>query len=170
MPPFPRPPGPPSNHPVDVGQRSETAVVLELSRRGYHVLLPHGVNHRYDLVLDQGDEFLRVQCKTGRLRAGRIVFSTKSVRSNTKEILTRSYEGEIDYFAVYCPETESVYMVPSAGIARGYCALRVDPCANGQVKHVNWASEHELPGLGPPEPERGIEPLAPELQVPCSTN
>jgi hypothetical protein len=93
------------------------------------VLLPHGVNHRYDLVLDQGDEFLRVQCKT-----------------------------------------ESVYMVPSAGIARGYCALRVDPCANGQIKHVNWASEHELPTLERPEPERGIEPLAPELQVPCSTN
>ena len=170
MPPFAPPPRPRSNHPVDVGQRSETAVVLELSRRGYHVLLPHGVNHRYDLVLDQGEAFLRVQCKTGRLRDGRIVFSTKSVRSNTKEVLTRSYEGEIDYFAVYCPETESVYMVPSAGIARGYCALRVEPCANGQVKHVNWAAEHELSRFAPREPERGIEPLRSRLQLECSTH
>jgi hypothetical protein len=144
---FPPPPSPPSDHPVDVGQRSETAVVLEFCRRGYHVLLPHGVNHRYDLVLDQGDEFLRVQCKTGRLRAGRIVFSTKSVRSNTKQVLARSYDGEIDYFAVYCPETNSVYLVAAAGIARGYCALRVEPTANGQSKRINWAADHELSTL-----------------------
>jgi hypothetical protein len=147
MSPLPPPPRPPSNHPVDVGQRNETAVVLDLSRRGYQVLLPHGVNHRYDLVLDQGDEFLRVQCKTGRLRAGRIVFSTKSVRSNTKQVLTRSYDGEVDYFAVYCPETDSVYAVPAAGIARGYCALRVEPPANGQAKHINWAADHALSSL-----------------------
>jgi PD-(D/E)XK endonuclease len=147
MRPFPKPPSPPSDHPVDVGQRNETAVVLELSRRGYHVLLPHGVNHRYDLVLDQGDEFLRVQCKTGRLRSGRIVFSTKSVRCNTKQVLTRSYDGEIDYLAVYCPETDSVYLVPAAGIARGYCALRVDPPANGQRRHINWAADHQLSSL-----------------------
>jgi hypothetical protein len=50
----------------------------------------------------------------------------------------------IDYFAVYCPETDSVYLVPAAGIARGYCALRVDPPANRQSKHINRAADHEL--------------------------
>ena len=59
-----------SNHPVDMGQRTEGAILSELVRRGYKVLVPFGVNQRYDLVIDAGDRFLRVQCKTGRLRNG----------------------------------------------------------------------------------------------------
>jgi hypothetical protein len=35
-------------------------------RRGYSVLLPFGVNQRYDLVLDLDGRFVRAQCKTGR--------------------------------------------------------------------------------------------------------
>lgn len=41
-----------SSHPVDVGLRSEGAILSELVRRGYCVLVPFGVNQRYDLVLD----------------------------------------------------------------------------------------------------------------------
>jgi hypothetical protein len=59
-----------TKHPVDVGLRSEAAIVSELLRRGYYVLEPRGFNHRYDLVIDTGERFLRVQCKTGRLRNG----------------------------------------------------------------------------------------------------
>jgi PD-(D/E)XK nuclease superfamily protein len=57
-----------STHPVDVGQRSEAAILAAFVERGFEVLLPWGTNHRYDMVLDLGDRFLRVQCKTGRLR------------------------------------------------------------------------------------------------------
>jgi hypothetical protein len=70
-----------TNHPVDVGQRTEAAILSELARRGYSVLLPFGVNQRYDLVLDMGERLLRVQCKTGRRLGGTIEFSTVSVRS-----------------------------------------------------------------------------------------
>ncbi len=82
--PFPPPVKPPRNHPVDVGMRSEAAILLRFIELGYDVLVPHGVNHRYDFVLDQGDRFLRIQCKTGRLRNGTVQFSPTSVRSNTK--------------------------------------------------------------------------------------
>ena len=58
------PPPNESSHPVDVGLRTEAHITGELVRRGYSVLLPFGVNQRYDLVLDQGDRFVRVQCKT----------------------------------------------------------------------------------------------------------
>jgi PD-(D/E)XK endonuclease len=58
-------PGPLTRHPVDVGQRSEAAIIAELVKRGYRVLTPYGVNHRYDLVIDAGGRFLRAQCKTG---------------------------------------------------------------------------------------------------------
>ncbi len=43
-----------TNHPVDIGLRTEAAILSELTRRGYAVLVPWGVNQRYDLVLDLG--------------------------------------------------------------------------------------------------------------------
>ena len=64
----------PSSHPVDVGLRTEAAILAELVQRGYQVLVPFGVNQRYDLVLDIEGEFVRAQCKTGRLRDGVIRF------------------------------------------------------------------------------------------------
>src|SRR5918992_1848157 len=85
---LPRPPETLSRHPVDVGQRSEAIILADLVKRGYRVLLPYGTNHRYDIVIDVGDRFLRAQCKTGRLRRGVIEFATQSTRANTRGVST----------------------------------------------------------------------------------
>ena len=149
-------PRPLSRHPVDVGQRTEAVVLAELVRRGHDVLVPFGHNHRYDLVVDLGDRFLTVQCKTGRLRGGSIEFKAQSVRTNTSGSRFRSYRGEVDVFAVFCPDTERVYLVPvdDAPGAQGH--LRVDPTANHQTVGIRWAADHELgrtyaPGARAPE-------------------
>ena len=57
----------------------------------------------------------------------------------------RGYQGEIDLFLVYCPETKKIYSMPveDAPDAEGY--LRVSPSRNGQVQGIRWASEFELP-------------------------
>jgi PD-(D/E)XK endonuclease len=134
-----------SRHPVDVGQRSEAAILGELSRRGYRVFVPFGFNHRCDLILDMGDRILRVQCKTGRLRNGTVIFSAQSVRSNRRGVFRRSYEGDVDLFAVYCPELDRVYAVPIEVVPCTEGWLRVDPTANNQCKRVRWAADFELP-------------------------
>jgi hypothetical protein len=130
---------------VDVGQRTEAVVLAELVKRGHRVLIPYGTNHRYDLVVDTGERFIRVQCKSGRLRAGRICFRTASSRANTLRAFSRSYDGEIDLFLVYCPETGRIYAVDVDDAASSMGSLRVVPAANGQVKGVRWAADHELP-------------------------
>src|SRR4051794_5884579 len=102
------PPPKVTKHPVDVGTRTEAAILGELSRLGYAVLVPFGVNQRYDLVLDVDGEFIRVQCKTGRLRNGVVIFPTRSIRTNTREILKRCYFGEVELFLVYCPDNRRI--------------------------------------------------------------
>jgi hypothetical protein len=77
--------------PVDVGLRHEALIVSKLLKRGLHVLLPHGFNRRYDLVLDLNDRFVRVQCKSARLMNGAVGFNAVSTRSNRRETLRRSY-------------------------------------------------------------------------------
>jgi hypothetical protein len=65
-------------HPKAKGDRSMLAIMLALHERGYDLLVPFGENTRYDLVIDDGSRLARVQCKTGRLRDGAVVFSTCS--------------------------------------------------------------------------------------------
>ena len=117
----------------------------ELVRRGYRVLLPFGVNQRYDLVIDLGDRFLRAQCKTGRLRRGAVKFNAQSIRSSVTGTYRRGYEGEIELFLVHCPDTEAIYAVPVEDATRSQGSLRVVPAANGQSKGVRWARDYELP-------------------------
>lgn len=130
---------------MDVGQRTEAAILAELVKRGYRVLLPFGVNQRYDLAIDTGERFLRVQSKTGRLKNGCIYFRTASTRANTLRAFTRGYHGDADLFLVYCPETEQVYALDVDEAAASQAVLRVDPTANNQARGIRWAAEYELP-------------------------
>src|SRR5689334_10496972 len=115
-----------TDHPVDVGLRSEVALTNAFIQLGYAVFLPVGHNHRCDLLLEIGDGFLRVQCKTGRLREGVIRFNTVSTRSNRCDTVRRGYTGEIDGFAVWCPQNGQGYYVPVGDVAAGIGTLRVD--------------------------------------------
>jgi hypothetical protein len=131
---------------VDVGDCTEAIVIAALVRRGYRVLRPLSANQRYDLVIDLRGEFLRVQCKTGRLRNGAIVFSTRSCRSNRNRTYVRSYTDEADVFIVHCPETDRIYAVPvgDSGVLKT-ASLRLTAPANNQRKGIRWAADHELP-------------------------
>ena len=135
----------PSCHPVDVGARTEATILAELVRRGYRVLLPFGQNQRYDLVLEIDGSFVRVQCKTGRLRNGCIDFNARSVRVNSGRTVTRDYEKQVELFMVHCPETHGIYAVPIDEATRSHCTLRIDPTVNSQDKRVRWARDYKLP-------------------------
>lgn len=56
----------------------------------------------------------------------------------------KGYQGEIDYFAVYCPETKGVYLVPIDQMPSTSAVLRLVPTANGQEKNIRWAKDYEL--------------------------
>ena len=52
----------------DVGEISEGMVLAALLRARKIVLRPFGDNQRYDLVVDEDGTFVRIQCKTARLK------------------------------------------------------------------------------------------------------
>jgi hypothetical protein len=55
-------------NPKAVGEKTEAIILAELIRNDLVVLLPFGDNQRYDFVVDNHGEFIRIQCKTGRYR------------------------------------------------------------------------------------------------------
>ena len=139
-------------HPKRIGDRSTLAVMLALHDAGLDLLLPFGENTRYDLVVDLDSRLVRVQCKTGRLRNGAVFFATCSAYGHHRnpQAHRRDYADQIDYFAVYCPETGGVYLIPVYLIpiedvpSKSSAALRVTPALNGQAKKIRLASTYEL--------------------------
>ncbi|MDQ2909830.1 MAG: group I intron-associated PD-(D/E)XK endonuclease [Actinomycetota bacterium] len=121
--------------------------MLALETTGFRVYLPFSENTRCDLVIDDGTQLRRVQCKSGRLRCGAVRFNACSSYAHhpNPKIAKRDYEGEIDYFAVYCRETGGVYLVPIGEVpVKRQGALRVDPARNGQQRLIRLAKDYEL--------------------------
>jgi len=125
-----------------IGNRSEGMVLAALIRVGYQPLIPFGGGLRYDLAFDLDGQFKRVQCKTGRLVNGVVAFQTANWSRPTSP--GRSYCGEVEYFGVYCPDTEEVYLVPIEDVHDRGAYLRVEPTRNGQAKGVRWAKDYVL--------------------------
>jgi hypothetical protein len=137
-------------HTKVLGDRATAHVLARLMEVYDTVLLPFGENQRYDLLVETKEgAFLKIQCKTGRLRKGAIRFPAASSsyhHPNTSRYENRkhSYRGQADYFGVYCPETEKVYLVPvdEVGLYSGF--LRVEATLNKQAKNIRWAADYEV--------------------------
>lgn len=135
------------DHPKDIGDKTTLAIMLALREMGLAVLVPFGENTRYDLAIDDGTHLRKVQCKTGRLRRGAILWNMCSHygHHSNPRVVRRDYQGEVDYFAVYCPETSGIYLIPMTDLqVRRQGALRVDPPRNGQRKFIRYADQYEI--------------------------
>jgi hypothetical protein len=134
-------------HPKDVGDRSQLAIILALKHAGYGVLLPLGENTRYDLAIENRGTLSLVQCKTGHLKRGAVVFRTASsyYHHPNPKLPVKHYKGQVDFFGVYCVETGAVYLVPIGALdAEQHGSLRVESPRNNQYRRVRWAKDYEI--------------------------
>jgi hypothetical protein len=127
-----------------VGDISEVAALHALMFAGYHVAIPFGENNRYDLIIEKEGVLSRVQVKTGRLRAGSIIFNCYSSHVHRSGIECRRYVGEVEFFAVYCPEINEVYLIPATDLDVLQGSLRIYPSRNRQKKGVRLGSRYNI--------------------------
>jgi hypothetical protein len=122
-------------HKYELGNKSEGVVLSAYLNAGFNIGLPFGTGASYDLVVDNGSRLFKIQVKTAWVNNGCVVY--KSERRHPGRSLTRRayVDGEVDYFAVYCPTTENIYAVP-AGNHGVQGRLRLNPVRNGQSKLV----------------------------------
>jgi hypothetical protein len=118
---------------------TEATVLSALAQRGFHVLIPFGDGHPYDLAVHlAGNEFLRVQCKTARPQGGCLIFNARSTDHGRGP---RSYVGLADIFGVYFPPSQAVYLVPINSVANFEGRLRLEPTRNNQQRGIRMAAE-----------------------------
>jgi hypothetical protein len=120
-------------------------VAAALVAAGKTVLTPLANVKRYDLVIEEQGVFSRVQCKTGRLFRGAVFFRTHRLRAAKREAgwerKVTTYVGDVDFFGVYCPDNDTVYLVPITVTSERNCSLRVAAAQNGQHKGIRWARD-----------------------------
>lgn len=145
----------PNYDPNRIGAISQAKVLAALTAAGKVVLTPCVHVRPYDFVIEEGESFLRVQCKTGRMFRGAVYFRPHRLRAARRETgwqrRVTGYDGAVDFFAVYCPENESVYLVPINAVSSyRICSLRVTPPKNNQRKRIRWADEYLVVPLDVP--------------------
>lgn len=123
------------------GNIAEVMVLAAFVRRGFEVALPFGSGQPYDLVVDLGGPFLRVQCKRAWPIRGCLVFNCRSTDHGRGP---QSYRGLADIFGVYFPQTDSVFLVPLDGVAEFEGRLRLEPARNNQKRGVRPASDFAM--------------------------
>ena len=130
----------------EIGTRSVGIIIANLIKAGTKVSLPIDGSLAYDLIADTNGSLARVQCKTGRVVNGAVLFKTSSISYYKGEVKSRiDYIDKADLFAVYCESTDKVYVVPVKDCPSGGSGcLRIDPSKNNQTKGVKWAKDYEL--------------------------
>lgn len=104
--------------------------------------VPFGSGHKYDFVVDDSMRLWRVQCKTGRVKNGTLLFNAYSQPGNGS--VKMSYRGLADLFAVLNPEDDKVYLVPVEEVGVTDVSLRLAPTLNRQSQRVRWAELYLL--------------------------
>lgn len=129
-------------NPKAKGEKTEAVVLAKLLIRNEVVLQPFGDNQRYDLVIDRNGVFLRVQCKTGRIRNSCVKFNTYSTSGGGPK---KSYIGEVEFFGIYCPDNDKAYLVPIHDCSEKSGLLRLYPPKNNScISKVKWAVDYEI--------------------------
>ena len=127
------------------GNVSEARILAAFVAAGYLVSVPFGSGHKYDFVIDDSTRLLRVQCKTGRIKNGVLVFNAYSQSGNGG--VKASYRGVADLFAVLNPEDDKVYLIPVNEVGVTDVSLRLSPTLNKQTQGVRWAEFYLLKPL-----------------------
>jgi hypothetical protein len=132
------------------GDLTEAIVIAEFKKRAIPISIPFGDNERYDVVAETPDgRLLKVQIKTGWMTDGKVRFHGKSQHTNASGNVYETYDGDVDFFLVYCHELERMYWIHEDEF-RTQMSLRVEEPK--QVKpSINWAEEYEFDATWPPE-------------------
>jgi hypothetical protein len=130
---------------ADKGNLTEARILAAFVAAGYLVSVPFGSGHKYDFVVDDSKCLLRVQCKTGRVKNGVLLFNAYS--QSGIGAVKMSYRGLADLFAVLNPEDDKVYLVPVEEVGVTDVSLRLAPTLNRQSQRVRWAELYLLQPL-----------------------
>src|SRR5215213_5163569 len=126
----------------DIGNEAEGIVLGQYIKAGLRVCIPFGTGAPYDLAVDTGTRIVKVQVKTAIFEKGCILCRTRRRNASYDRTMRRYEKGEVDYFAIYCPRFDELYVMSFEEAAKGSVSLRTEPTLNKQEKYIRWAKDY----------------------------
>lgn len=126
------------------GEKAEAVVISELVKHEIPVLTPFGDNQPYDLVIEKGGDFQKVQVKSSTMYEGCVRSHLQRTNMTADGTNRSSYdESEVDLFSIYSPEQDEVYWVPFDDAPETAIQLRIDDNIDPRIEHtVRWAEDY----------------------------
>jgi hypothetical protein len=127
---------------------AEAVIAAQAVKAGVNVLRPLAEGGRYDRLFEIEERFVRVQCKSGKLRDDVIIVPTRTCRHTPRGYVRTTYDAsEVDAIAVYCHETSGCYLSPIEDVrARWEIRLRLAPARNNQAFAITYAERYAFRG------------------------
>lgn len=121
------------------GDIAELSVAAKFIEEGWQILFPFGENHRYDLVVEKENKFLRVQIKYVTPKNGALEINCRS--SNNWSVIHYSPK-DIDIIAAYNSIDKQIYFIPVKEINYSSLKLRLENSKNNQKKYIRYAKNY----------------------------
>ena len=140
-----------SNHKTQ-GDLGEARAVYEYTKLGYTVLKPLSEGNKYDFVIDDGSNLLKVQVKTSRCKtkSGGYEVCLKTSGGNTK-INTIRRRARTDYDLLFVlTENGKCWSIPSSALGDAATSIIVGTCkyADYEIRESGEVGEsHETVNL-----------------------
>lgn len=113
------------------GDSNEIKCILAFIQLGWKVSIPYGEDSRYDLIVDRGNDLIRVQCKSCTLKDNKL---TMWCMSNNKKY----QESDLDYFAT--TYKNKCYLIPFK--SQKCMSFRLVPPKSNQKKFIRFAQDY----------------------------
>jgi PD-(D/E)XK endonuclease len=136
-----------------LGELSEMIITVRLIQAGYTVYKSYGDSLRCDLIMEDVEGKLwKVQCKTAWLdkqannEALRFAAASNHYhyRGGRYNHARRDYHGQVDYFAVYSPNLDKVYLIPIDQAGKTDMKLRIITPKGRNHYGIKMAEDYEL--------------------------
>lgn len=127
---------------TDKGNIGQFSIMADLIQRGFVVLSPAGNHPHYDIVIEKGGIFKRVQVRYNTQRKGVLLVKLFTVGHGGKS----NYHtvDNIDIIAVYDATDKKIYYLPrSTIIAKTIINLRITDPKNKMVKGIRYARDYQ---------------------------
>lgn len=130
-----------------IGNIGEAKVLAKFVELGLPVYLPFGDDEKADLVVEFNGKLNKIQIKTtADTLDGYYIVDLRNCKNHVccPNPSQRYTEDDIDYFATYCLERDTICLFDIHDLPNGSIRLRYEPAKNNQNVGVRWEKDFLL--------------------------
>lgn len=128
-----------------IGNIGQAKVLTKFTELGVPVYTPFGEGYIVDLIAEFNGKLNKIQIKTTEKLHDNSYMTFKITRQDGFHGTRKSYtKDEIDYFALYCVETDIVLLVPIEDTPANEFRVRLDNYEGIRTNNMRFVSDYRF--------------------------